>query len=269
MRARPLLHLKCVAALAVVAVAALGTSGRAVATPPAAATDLLPTLAPLHRSLEEHDLVRDPRTGQILLRFSAGIANSGAGPFEILGQRDAASARAADIEHDVMPAFQRIQRSDGTTRDVPVGILEYHPEHHHFHFVGATTYRLRDSVGNVVREAPKVSFCLVDVEPIDPDASLVPVTVPPIQSCAHNPYATFVDMRVSIGWADIYDKSLVGQAFDVTDLMNLPAQTYRLEQTTNPDGVLLDTNGAPLTDSVEVVIGRGMPVGVGSSRPGV
>ncbi len=44
---------------------------------------------------------------------------------------------------------------------------------------------------------------------------------------------------------------------------------YFLESTTNPDKMLRDSNGEPQKTSVEVVIGQGVKVGVGKSRPGV
>jgi hypothetical protein len=84
-----------------------------------------------------------------------------------------------------------------------------------------------------------------------------------------DPYATYGEMGISIGWADVYDKSLVGQALDVTDLMALPAKNYILESTINPERILLESNSAPVSASVLVQIGIGVPVKVGKSRPGV
>jgi len=234
----------------------------------ATAPDLLPTVQPEASVLADHDLVQDPHTGAILLRFSNAVANVGAGPLVVVGHRDAAP-KPVDPANDVMPAYQRISRSDGTTYDVPVGELVYHEAHHHFHFLGAARYRLLDDQGQVLREAAKVSFCLADVAVVDdtlPGYSQRPV----FNSCAHNPSATDVAMGVSVGWDDIYDLRLQGQAFDVSDLMQGPQRTYTLESTTNPDGLLHETNQAsPASARMQVVIGEGVPVGTGSSRPGV
>lgn len=232
-------------------------------------TDLLPRLSPVHDSLEDHDLVRNPRTGQVLLRFTAAIANSGAGTLDIVGHRGAASPQTIDPNNDEMPAFQRIHRSDGSTYDVPAGTLSYHPVHHHFHFNGASSYRLIDSHGIVVRQSPKVAFCLADILLLDPTPPRRLTGNPPFESCAHDAYATDLEMGISAGMADVYDKALFGQAFDVTDLMTRPAETYLLEQTTNPQGVIVEANPAPMTDSVSVTIGLGVPVKIGQSRPGV
>jgi hypothetical protein len=235
------------------------------------ATDLLPALAPDPLVLADNDLVQVPGPGtkRILLRFSSAIANLGAGELHIVAYRDSASPSTVDINDDTMPAFQRVTRDDGTFYDLPAGELIYHPEHHHFHFDGASQYRLLDpATKTVVRESPKISFCLADV--VVADDSLPGFRKVPIYNgCVRDPYATYGEMGISIGWADVYDKALVGQALDVTDLMALPAKTYILESTTNPERVLLESNSAPVSASVSVQIGIGVPVKVGKSRPGV
>ena len=238
------------------------------------AADLLPALAPNPAVLADFDLVQVPgpvsSTQTILLRFSNGIMNLGAGVLHIVAYRDSASPSTVDLNNDTLPAFQRITRDDGTTYDVPAGELIYHSVHHHFHFEGAARYQLIDpDTLTVVRESPKVSFCLADVTYVD---STLPGfrKVPIFNGCIHDPYTTFGEMGISIGWEDIYDKSLVGQALDVTELMNLPAKDYLLQSTTNPDGILHELNAAqPASVSVSVRIGQGVPVKVGQSRPGV
>jgi len=205
-----------------------------------------------------------------LLRFSNGIANLGEGELHIVAYRESASPSTVDLENDTIPAFQRILRSDGTFYDVPAGQLLYHPEHHHFHFDGAALYRLIDkATGIPVRVSPKVSFCLADVAMADttlPNFRKVPI----YNGCIHDPYALFGEMGISVGWEDIYDKALIGQAFDVTDLMQQnPAREYILESTTNPEGVLIESNPAPASVSVTIRLGVGVPVKVGKSRPGV
>lgn len=237
----------------------------------ATAGDLLPALAPDPAVLADFDLVQVPgvSTQTVLLRFSNAIMNTGAGKLHVVAYRASASPSTVDINNDTLPAFQRILRTDGTTYDVPVGRLLYHPEHHHFHFDGAARYRLIDpATHSVVRESPKVSFCLADVGIVD---STLPgfSQVPKFNSCIHDPYATFGEMGISIGWEDVYGKSLIGQALDVTDLMQLPAKNYLLESTTNPDGLLLESNAHPVSVSISVRIGAGTPVKVGKSRPGV
>lgn len=236
------------------------------------AADLLPALAPDETTLADNDLVTVPGStnSTVLLRFSNAINNTGTGPLVVIGYRSKVSRSTIDLNNDVMPAYQRIYRDDGTYHDELVGELVYHPEHHHFHFMGAVRYRLIDpDTGDVVRESPKVSFCLADVEIVD---STLPgfSQVPKFNSCVHSPYATSATMGISIGWADVYGKTLMGQAFDVTDLMLLPAKEYLLESTTNAGGALFETNaGDPVAVRVPVWIGVGVPTKIGKSRPGV
>lgn len=228
----------------------------------APAPDLLPDIRPVEKDLLDHDIVRDPTTGHILLRFGGAVANFGDGKLEVLGKRT-----IVDRDNNVMPAYQRIYRTDGTFYDKPAGNLIYHPTHHHYHFESAMFYSLRDGNGFIVTSA-KQSFCLADSEKIDETLDSFS-HVPVFNRCYHSPTAKFVDMGVSVGWSDVYGKDLVGQAFDVTELMKLPKKTYILEATTNPNGLLKEKNTTPQKVSVLVDIGQGVKVGVGKSRPGV
>lgn len=228
---------------------------------------LLPNIKPVKETLADNDLVKDPTTGKTLLRFAGGIGNYGPGKIEVVGRGSA----SVDSSYNVLQAYQRVYNTDGTFVEVPVGQMNYHEAHHHYHFVNAVTYSLIDPSSNnkVVVSSAKQAFCLADVEVADPTVPNYP-TAPVYNRCYNSPVATFVLMGVSPGWEDVYGKDLVGQSFDVTDLMNRPAHTYILEQTTNPDGVLRDSNGGtPQKTSIEVVLGQGVKVGVGTARPGV
>jgi len=228
---------------------------------------LLADIRPVRETLSDYDLVKDPNTGKILLRFAGGIGNYGVGKIEIVGRADP----AMDPTSNALVAYQRLYKADGTFTELRVGVLSYHPEHHHYHYVNAVKYSLVDpsTKNQVVVTAAKQAFCLADVEVLDPTISTYP-TQPVYNRCYNSPVADFVLMGVSPGWEDVYGKDLVGQSFDVTDLMNKPAKKYLLMETTNPDGVLVDANGGtPQTTSIEVVIGKGVTVGTGVSRPGV
>ena len=253
--------------------------------------DLLPALAPLQATdasgngdggtLNDYDLVQSPSgsptAGTIWLRFTGSPANYGAGPLDVIGKRDSASPQTVDPSNDVIPAYQRIHRSDGSFYDVKIGPcddgcdLVYHEVHHHFHFQSAAQYSLLDSAGQVIRDAPKQSFCLANVVVADSTLPGFPPGEGAFASCNHDAYATFVQEGVSVGWADVYDKSLIGQAFDVTDLMSLPPQLYTLRMTTNPLGVLREMPSPKHAEvaTVQVLIGQGVPFGVGEPRPGV
>jgi hypothetical protein len=228
---------------------------------------LLPDIRPEKSTLADNDLVLDPQTGHILLRFAGGISNYGSGTLEVIGVRESADS-------NTLTAYQRIYKIDGSYSQVPVGTLIYHEAHHHWHFVNAVEYRLVDpdtKKGSVVILAQKQAFCLADVAVVDETAPNYPIQ-PIYNRCYNMPAGVtdFVLMGVSQGWEDIYGKDLVGQSMDVTELMQKPAKTYILQEITNPAGVLKDVhNGTPQTTSVEVTIGQGVPVDTGVARPGV
>lgn len=254
--------------LAAVSVFALLTAAAQGASAAPGPVDQLPSLAPVQSELADNDLVQDPQTGQVWLRFTGAPANLGAGALHVIGRRTQEEAAAATPGNNFIPAFQRISRSDGTSYEQPVGRMEYHDEHKHFHLDGISRYRLINASGTAVKVTPKVAFCLVDLLSVDSTLSGY-VGHPVYDSCSHNANATTLVMGISIGWADVYDKALIGQSFDVSDLMTMPQQWYTLEMTTNAGGVLFETNQAkPKSTSVQVLIGQGVPVGVGGPRPG-
>jgi lysyl oxidase len=240
---------------------------------------LLPVVTSEQYATDDHDLVLDHTSGRILLRFGNAIGNRGDGALEVLGLRTGASPKTVDLNDNTMPAFQRIYRTDGSHQDVPAGRLIYHPEHHHFHFDGAVSYKLFDcgpvsanpvcsNADPVVAEASKVSFCLADVDVVDDTLPDHP-TPPVYNSCVHNPYSNSLTMGVSVGWADNYPKDVAGQNFDVTQLMTLAPHLYKVVATVNPNGLLISGETPLTTSSFEIVIGVGVPVGNGIERPGV
>jgi hypothetical protein len=59
-------------------------------------------------------------------------------------------------------------------------------------------------------------------------------------------------MGISVGWEDVYDKMLVGQNFDVTDLMRQPQARYLIRQTVDEAGIIFEQNDANNITSVWV-----------------
>jgi hypothetical protein len=105
-------------------------------------------------------------------------------------------------------------------------LFEYHECHGHYHFRGFASSRLLDFEGNVLRTGNKVSFCLLDGMRWRSDAPTRRLYNCEVQG-------------IQAGWADIYDSGLPGQWIEIGDL---PAGTYQLELTVNPDGILAETN---------------------------
>ncbi|HCT77784.1 MAG TPA: hypothetical protein DGT23_14575 [Micromonosporaceae bacterium] len=221
--------------------AVLAFAAVATPTPAHAATDVLPKLEPVRSDLAKYDI----RTsgGKSKLRFIGSVANVGKGALHVMGKRES--------KDDSLTAYQRIEQSDGGFREVRIGKIVYHAAHDHYHLDGVSRYKLMNSSGAVVKAAPKVTFCLTDTEPVRDGTS------PTYLQCSPNANADLVEMGISAGWKDVYDKDLPGQSFDVTDLMDKPAQEYTLEMTVNPGGILIEANrSGPRTASVKVKLGR-------------
>jgi len=243
-------------ALAVSVVPALvlpSAPDRTAPRPGPVVVDRLPDLRPVESDLADYDL-RRTRDGRVLLRFIGEIANAGLGGLHVVGRRERPPSQGP--WGNVLTAYQRINRSDGSSRMVRIGTMVWHAAHHHFHLTRVVHYRLLDSSGRVVRDVPKVTFCLRDNEPVLPD-------LPGFRgrerygNCANTARAQRIVMGISIGWMDIYGKDTPGQTMDVTDLVWRPRQEYTLEMTVNPDGVIREVNRAhPRSVSVQLPLGR-------------
>ncbi len=206
-----------------------------------AQVDLLPDIfAPIGVSFDfgagnivntfEHDISDSVVLGRTHLRISFGTANIGAGAIIFRGLQP-------PNPDSSLNAVQRIMRSDGTWWERPAGVLAFHPEHGHIHLDDWAQYRLREflpdgSVGQIVVEGQKTSFCVIDFFSYDlglPNAAPIGV----YNSCAPELQG------ISVGWIDIYEKSLPGQSIDITDI---PNGLYWLEGEFDPENRFLDAN---------------------------
>jgi hypothetical protein len=229
---------------------------------------LLPELVPDQQLLaDDHVVWRDPQTGQFLLAFSAGIANVGAGTLNVVGYRDPVAGSVLP-DPNTIPAYQRIFHADGTCDELQVGVMEYHPVHHHWHLDGVMKYELLNALGEPVKPNTKVAFCLADIAVVDSSLPGFP-TAPAYNGCDPNQSTTFVNTGTSVGWEDIYDKRLFGQNFDVTDLMNQAQAQYFIRQTVDEAGILFEQDNNNNTTGIWVTLGVGVPYSTGRPRPGI
>jgi len=192
------------------------------------AEDLLPDMIVRESDLLRNDHVTDG--DRVLLRFANGTPNIGRGALHVVGVLPANPDGSQSVN-------QRIFRDDGTHYDRPSGRFTFHPGHNHVHLDGWAIYRLRavlpeGGVGEVLRESAKTSFCLLDSAPHDP--SLPGYT--PVRT-----YRTCGELYqgISVGWADIYAKDLIGQNIDVA---GLPPGSYWLESEVDPEDHILELN---------------------------
>lgn len=179
----------------------------AAASGAAQGADLLPDLI-IDGPAVAADVRLDRATipGATLLRMPTVVANIGTGALEIVG-----GASNGDGTQNV---YQRIYDTVGGSRLRLAGTFVHHPEHQHTHFEDFAQFRLRarnadGSVGAVVRDGAKISFCLLDLR--RHDASLP-------GSPAAAQYLTCDSQRqgISVGWADIYHAGLPDQWIDIT-----------------------------------------------------
>lgn len=97
--------------------------------------------------------------------------------------------------------------------------FEWSPAHMHYHVPGYAGYRLVDGSGTVVT-GHKQAFCLMD--------SITMGTSDEGKYHCGN-------QGISVGWADVYSRSLDCQWVDIT---GVPAGTYTLEVEVNPDALI-------------------------------
>ena len=187
---------------------------------------------------------RSTMPGHVLLRLTATEANAGAGPLEI---------RGGPVNPDgTQQVFQRIYNSDGTFSDRLAGNFTYHPSHHHIHFDDIAQYNLRvrpadGSVGSIVAQGAKTSFCLIDIDHFNPSLPHSPHNGV-YESCGN------VLQGISVGWADVYDSGLDGQWIDIT---GVPDGNYWLEDVLDPNGHLLMANMVDHTTRIPITLALG------------
>jgi hypothetical protein len=179
--------------------------------------------------------------GHVLLRLTTTTANQGAGPMELIG-----GETHPDGTQDV---HQRVYYDDGSHQDILAGVFVSHPEHHHIHFEDYAAYRLRHltrggGVGDVVASSDKVSFCLLDLLTYDWRLPGYPQW-PVYSTCGGG------TQGISVGWADIYEKSLPDQWIDVT---NVPNGAYWLEVEVDPSNRLMERDETNNVSRIKILL---------------
>ncbi len=190
----------------------------------------------------------------LLMTFRSSVQNIGAGPLDVSGNPQLADA-ADDTSHDT---WQRTLTSDDEWVNLTKPPVRYETAdgHLHFHLMKLAEYSLWDEFGQTrIQTAPKVGFCLQDSFVI-PTAT-EPSSVAYFDNCrSEQPDATELNMGISAGVMDIYDR---GMAFQWVDVSDVRPGLYRLAGQVDPDDVIWESdetnNGIVLTDEVLVVPG--------------
>ncbi len=181
--------------------------------------------------------------GRTLLRLSNGTANSGVGPLYLYGVTPGNEDGTQDVR-------QRVYREDGSFFERVAGRFVYHPEHNHIHFEEWAQYRLRavvgeDGIGEVIAEGAKTSFCILDLGVYDR-------SLPHYRPGGFFRSCSSTTQGLSVGWIDVYSKSLPGQNIDITDV---PDGHYWLESEVDPNNNVLESNEDNNIARVRVTIG--------------
>ena len=229
-----------VMALAIV----LGTSTVAAAPRRPGTTGLLPdlrTVVPTHLNLvNEHQ--RD------ILRFSNGIANTGAGPWALRPKPSIEEARANNLSS--VSAVQEIRDSGAyykcgeqpkqvtacynVVSESVAGTFDFHPAHNHWHINHVALFEVRrgSPTGPVVNNASiKTTFCLIDWYKLEDNS-------PAAERVFFDCYSSF--QGISSGWVDQYHQSTDGQQVDLTGAPD--GNDYYLVSTANYAGIFAETD---------------------------
>jgi hypothetical protein len=176
--------------------------------------DLLPNLtqaAPDGLSGRTGGTIAHPR---FFLGFESAAANLGVGPLIVLGNRSA--------DQSTMALRQRIKRSDGSARTVPLrGTLRYvrSSDHEHWHVDAFMRYELRSESGNRVARDRKTGFCLGDRYRANLALPGRSPTAVYFDRCGRGaPDLLRIREGISIGWGDNYAAHLEGQELELTSL---------------------------------------------------
>lgn len=221
----------------------------------AQAVDLLPDIIVRESDLYDHDIVTNIIPGHVHLRLSNGTPNIGDGKLYLYGL-------LPPVDDTTQIVMQRVFDDQGGYTDREAGLFIYHPTHSHIHFEGWAQYNLReilpdDSVGAIVAQGEKTSFCIADFAIYDN-------TLPNF-----NPSGEFFSCSgevqgLSVGWYDVYSKNLPDQWIDIT---SIPDGTYWLESIADPDNHVLEKDETNNVARIKVVIGQPDPINPDAFEP--
>jgi hypothetical protein len=206
---------------------------QAPSRPAYAQTDRLPDLGMLHpKNLK----IQNTSDGRKLLRFDSVIVNVGAGPFELHGQRAAGAS--------TMTTQQRIFDDAGGYRDVSTAAIMYFSGdgHNHWHVRDLESFELvRLDNGTKVGTGAKHGFCFFDNVAYGSSDPAYYTRSSGIGACGNSASDTQTFMGLSVGWGDLYPRTLPDQYIDITGLT--PGR-YQLVGTADASDWFLESNNA-------------------------
>jgi hypothetical protein len=186
------------------------------------------TVVPTHLQLvNEHQ--------QETLRFSNGIANTGAGPWALRPDpplSDAVSTVSAVQEIRDSNALykcgeqpKQVTACYNVVSESVAGTFVFHPSHNHWHIGDVALFEVRQGspTGPIVGgNSIKTTFCLIDWYKLDDNA-------PSAERTFFDCYTSF--QGIQSGWVDQYHQATDGQQLDLTGVPE--ADDYYLVSTAN------------------------------------
>jgi Lysyl oxidase len=179
-----------------------------------------------------------------ILRFSNGIANTGAGPWALRPDppvREATTTVSAVQEIRDSGAYDRcgeqpkqVTACYTVVAERVAGTFEFHPAHNHWHIgdVALFEVRKRSPTGPIVgRNSVKTTFCLLDSYKLDDNA-------PTAERVFWDCYTSL--QGISTGWVDQYHHAVEGQQLDLTGAPE--ADDYYLVSTSNHARTYLESD---------------------------
>lgn len=215
--------------LALAATAIQGSPLRPDPDQAAAAVDRLPDL----RMRQNEQFRIEVTGGRRLLRFDAVMYNVGSGPLEVVGSRPNTSQAK-------MTSRQRIYDDAGGSRLVPsAATMRYAGDgHDHWHVQQIMSYDIW-SADATRRVSAKVGFCFFDTRAWNLALPRAPQAGVYQQSGCGVSTSLSIRTGISVGWADAYPRSFVGQWIDIT---GLPAGSYTVRSQVDAVNHYLELN---------------------------
>ena len=206
----------------------------------AAAGPTAPRLLPDLVVLRARDLHIVRSGSQRKLRFESALGSVGDGPIEV--RPDRLEQCPEGKEHASQIMYRDVDGNGRYRLDVDTkvarrsaGCMVFHPYHDHWHFEAASRYTLFSAArpDQTLVAQRKMSFCLRD-------SKRLPETYGTFRYAQHyGACSRYAPQGISIGWADVYQSYLAGQALALPPRMG--DGLYCLRVTVDPKDQLLET----------------------------
>jgi hypothetical protein len=232
-----------------VATAILSAAGVASSAAAPGAATLAPDLVVL--PVQQEDLLVSRERGEIVLRFTAEIANRGSGPLEVFPSAASSDCDSDGDHENDRDTSQRLfadSNANGTFdpgidavhSERRFGCMRFHPSHAHWHVLAMAAYELRREPGGAAVAANrKVGYCLGDNRLAFPGPETPPKAIYPFGPPGSMGCDAAATEGISVGWSDVYGLALPDQDLRIT---GLGRGRYCLVVRADPDRLLEESD---------------------------